>query len=254
MKEPQTVGEIVDRLPAPRSAEPQQGSAALMKLIERAAMSSDFDVAKLEKLLEVRDRWEATEARKGFVSALNAFKAKPPSIIKNKHVSFGTQKGSTEYDHATLDQVCDVIGGALSQHGLSHRWEVDQGEGMIRVTCVLTHELGHSERVSLQAGADQSGGKNNIQAIGSTVSYLSRYTLLAATGLAAKEHDDDGRSSEQFNLITPEQKDELIALLKETNADTKRYLTYMGVDALDEIPEAKFASAKAALEKKREKK
>lgn len=169
-------------------------SGALMKIIERAATDPQFDVAKLEQLLAVKERWEATEARKAFVAALGAFKANPPELTKNKHVSFETSKGTTEYHHATLDQVSLVIGQALSQHGLSHRWETEQVDGgLIRVTCVLTHTLGHSERVTMQAGRDESGGKNSIQGLGSTVTYLQRYTLLAATGMAVKGQDDDGK-------------------------------------------------------------
>jgi hypothetical protein len=52
---------------------------------------------------------------------MNAFKANPPAISKNKHVHFG----QTTYDHATLDHVTDTIIQALSKHGISHRWEVD---------------------------------------------------------------------------------------------------------------------------------
>ena len=37
-----------------------------------------------------------------------------------------------------------------------------------------------------------TGSKNAIQAIGSTVSYLCRYTLLCVTGLATSDPDDDG--------------------------------------------------------------
>jgi len=166
-------------------------SNSLMRIIDRAASDPAFDVAKLAQLLEVKERWEATEARKAFVTALTAFKASPPTLTKNKHVKFGT----TEYDHATLDQVTAVVGKALSAHGLSHRWEVEQKDATIAVACVLTHEKGHAERVQMSATADTSGSKNSIQAIGSTVTYLQRYTLLAATGLAAKGQDDDGLGS-----------------------------------------------------------
>ena len=157
------------------------------------AVQQGADLDKLEKLMALQERWEKTEARKAFVVALNAFKAAPPEIIKNKLVSFTTSKGKTEYKHATLDQVSGIIGAALAQFGISHRWEVEQPDGgKIRVTCVLTHSQGHSERVPLQANSDDSGGKNAIQGIGSTVTYLQRYTLLAATGMAVADHDDDG--------------------------------------------------------------
>ena len=156
------------------------------------AVSQGADLDKLEKLMQLQERWEANESRKAFVSALSAFKSDPPTINKDKHVSFTTSKGQTSYNHATLGNVCDVIGAALSKHGLSYRWSTEQAEGKIKVTCVLMHDKGHSESVSLQANGDESGGKNSIQAIGSTVSYLQRYTLLAITGTATQEQDNDG--------------------------------------------------------------
>lgn len=183
-----------DQLPAVAA---QSDAGALMQIIARAATDAMFDVAKLEKLLQVRERWEAAEARKAFVVALNTFKAAPPTVTKNKQVRFTTDRGTTEYRHATLDNVCEAIGEALSRHGLSHRWDVVQDKDAIRVACVLTHVLGHSERVSLEAMPDKSGSKNGIQAVGSTVTYLQRYTLLSVTGMATTEQDDDGRGAGQ---------------------------------------------------------
>lgn len=183
-----------DATPAPAG----QGSNALMAIINRAASDPAFDVAKLEQLLSVRERWEKDEARKAFVEALTAFKANPPDIFKNKTVAFS----GTKYKHASLDNVSIAIGTALSKYGLSHRWSVDQpADGRIKVTCVLMHSAGHSESVSMQSGADQSGSKNAIQALGSAVTYLERYTLLSATGMAVQDQDDDGRGSEPAKPI-----------------------------------------------------
>lgn len=162
-----------------------------MDMLSRA-IERGMDPATLKELMDLADRHNANEARKAFVTALNEFKANPPSIFKNKAVAFG--QGKTAYKHATLDNVSGEIGAALAKVGISHRWETEQLEGgMIRVTCVLTHALGHSERVPLQASPDTSGSKNAIQAVGSTVTYLQRYTLLAATGMAVQDQDDDGR-------------------------------------------------------------
>lgn len=169
-----------------------QQQATPMRLIEMA-VSQNADVDKLEKLFQLQLAWEKNEANKAFVTALNAFKADPPKITKNKEVDFSSAKGRTHYKHATLDQVSGVIGEALAKVGISHRWETEQMEGgLIKVTCILTHALGHSERVWLQASRDETGNKNNIQAVGSTVTYLQRYTLLAATGMAVQDQDDDG--------------------------------------------------------------
>jgi ERF superfamily len=156
------------------------------------ALTKGADINQLEKLMDLQLRWEANEAKKAFVQAMNDFKANPPEIIKNKTVSFK----DTTYKHATLDEVCDKITKSLSEHGISHRWSVAQSEGLIKVTCILTHRLGHSEQTTLCGGPDTTGSKNAIQAISSTVTYLERYTLFAATGLAAQNDDNDGRGAE----------------------------------------------------------
>lgn len=172
-------------------AQPQSDGHALMQIIERAASDSAYDVEKLRALLAVKKEWEADEARKAFVVALNAFKANPPQVLKDKAVAFGAGKAS--YKHAGLDNASELIGAALAEHGISHRWDVKQEGANITVTCILTHALGHSESVSMTAQADNSGSKNSIQAVGSAVSYLQRYTLFAASGIAPKNVDDDGR-------------------------------------------------------------
>ena len=211
------------------------------------AVEKKADLAQLQALMDMKERWEASESRKAFVAAMNAFKADPPELEKTKLVKFK----DTKFMHATLDKVCAIVGAALSKHGLSHRWEVQQADGAIKVTCVLTHELGHSERVTMQAGADTTGSKNAIQAIGSAVTYLQRYTLLSATGLAAKDQDDDGNGASNGGLITQDQVDELAALIKETKSDTTKFLAHFGSPSLVDLPASIFPKAKRMLETKK---
>lgn len=186
----------------PIAVAPSVTPASLLQV----ALQKGADMPTLERLIALQERMEANDARKAYVVAMSAFKTIPQTIAKNKLVSFTTAKGETHYMHATLDHICEVIGPSMAKNGLSHRWVVDQAEGgMIRVTCMVTHVLGHTESVTLVAGADQSGNKNNIQAVGSTVTYLQRYTLLSALGLATGGEDDDGAGSEPIQTITTEQ-------------------------------------------------
>lgn len=219
------------------------------------AVERGADLDQLTKLMDLQERWEANEARKAFVEALNAFKADPPVIARTKKASFVSKRtgGLTEYDYATLDKVSDIIGKALAEHGLSHSWRTDQSDDQaIRVTCILRHRLGHSEEVTMRAMPDDSGGKNLIQQIGSTVSYLERYTLLAATGLAAADQDDDGATG-GATPIDAEQKEQIIALIKETGADTAKLCKYFGVENIDQLAAAQFDAVIQALEQKRQK-
>jgi hypothetical protein len=190
---------VVEEEVAPRSVPVVQQSHAVVASATPAdllmhAMNSGADLDRLERLMDMQMKWEQREAHKAYTEAMAEFKRNAPTINQDKYVSFDTSKGTTAYSHATIGNVTGKIVGALAEHGFSHRWIPARGEGgMIAVTCEITHKLGHSETTTLEAGLDQSGGKNNIQAMASTITYLERYTLLAATGLAVKDQmDDDG--------------------------------------------------------------
>jgi hypothetical protein len=156
------------------------------------ALSRGADMEQLERLMALKERHDANEARKAYVAALAAFKAEPIDLRKTKAVGYETTGGVVGYKHATLADVVDAVVTAMAKHGLSHNWSVKQDSG-ITVTCTLTHALGHSESVSMTAAPDNSGKKNAIQQVASTVTYLQRYTLQSITGVAAKDvEDDDG--------------------------------------------------------------
>lgn len=179
-----------DRLPVA-----QEGSPAAMML---AAAAKGIPLEQIEKMMDLQERWEKNEARKAFVEDMTRFKSEPLEIFKRKQVSFETRDGdTTSYKHAELSDVADVVVPALSRHGFSHRWETKQEGSKITVTCTVTHRLGHSEQVWMEASPDASGKKNAIQQVASAITYLQRYTLLMVTGLATKEinRDDDGAGS-----------------------------------------------------------
>ena len=210
------------------------------------AVQQNADLDKMQKLMDLQERWEANEARKAFVSALNAFKADAPKIVKSKQVRFTTTKGVTEYKHALGGVASEVIGEALAKVGISHRWDVSQPDGgRIEVTCILTHAMGHSERVSLKASPDDSGGKNTIQAVGSAVSYLQRYTLFAATGLVPKDADDDGAGGGAVHAMTPAAREDFEARIG--LAESKRELEALWQEIAAECTKAGDVEAYAEL-------
>ena len=155
-------------------------------MLIRLAIEKGADLDKLEKVLDLQERYDKAEAKKAYVKAMAAFKENPPEINKDKSVAYKEVK----YNHASLANVTKKINSALSVHGLSAAWSTAQN-GAISITCKITHELGHSEETTLSAPSDNTGSKNAIQAIGSTIAYLQRYTLLCLTGLATYDQDDD---------------------------------------------------------------
>jgi hypothetical protein len=156
------------------------------------AMKNGASIAEVREFMMLKREFDADEARKSFVADMAEFKKNPPEIVKDKLVGYKNKDGSvTGYMHATIGNVTEAIVAGLAAHGFSHRWTIDQSGPQITVACVLTHKQGHSESTSLTAQKDDSGKKNQIQQVASTITYLQRYTLLAATGVATKDQSDD---------------------------------------------------------------
>lgn len=174
--------------PTPQRAVTVTTPADLITLaVERGA-----SVDQLERLFALKVQYEKHEAEKAMNEAMAAFHAEPVVILKRKHVEFASQKGLVSYNHAELSDVTDAIAPALGKHGLSFRWDVKQEQQKVVVTCIVSHRLGHSFSVTMDGPLDDSGLKNRIQQAGSTVTYLQRYTLLAAIGKSTKGTDNDG--------------------------------------------------------------
>lgn len=193
-------GELLDAMPSQALAVTDN---PYMAMAQQALALGKVD--QLDKLLDMQLKWDGDQARKAFVAAMAGFKSEPMEILKSKQVSFQTSKGKTEYKHAELSDVTAAVVPAMSRHGLSHAWEVKQEGQKITVACRLTHSMGHRESVEITAAPDESGGKNSIQAVASTISYLQRYTLLSITGMATTGMDDDGRTALDEPIPTKDQ-------------------------------------------------
>lgn len=194
-------------------------------------MKSGGSIAELREFMMLKREFDADEARKAFVADMAEFKKTPPEIVKDKLVGYKNKDGSvTGYMHATIGNVTEAIVAGLAAHGFSHRWTIDQGGANITVTCVLTHKQGHSESTPMTAQKDDSGKKNQIQQIASTITYLQRYTLLAATGVATKDQDDDDGKSFNKEEVDTSLADEYIAKIKLATTD-KEVLSIWNIGA-----------------------
>lgn len=213
----------------------------------RLAIASGTDLDKLEKLLVLQERWEANEARKAFNEAMSTFKANAPKIIKDKKVGYEAKGRLVGYKHASLFQVTQKIAAEMSRQGLSASWRVTQN-GTVSVTTRVSHVKGHYEETTLTAPADLSGSKNAIQAIGSTISYLERYGLLAICGLASADMDDDGNSVVEY--ITDKELSQITDMVDEYKINEAKFLSYMKIESLAKMPKADYQKAITALQQK----
>lgn len=207
--------------------EVQPSSAVMtpMDMLNRA-VSQGADIEILEKLMALQERWEASQARKAFDSAVAAAGAELPVIVRN-----ATGHNNKKYaDFAAIAAVVDPI---LGKHGLRFRFRTVQSDKAITVTCILFGH-GHSEETTLSGPADTSGNKNAIQAIGSTLTYLQRYSLVQMLGLAAG-NDDDGKAGAEKPRISQQQADTLHDLLEASGKSRPAFLKWAKVERMEDI-------------------
>lgn len=212
------------------------------------AVSQGANIDVLEKLMNLQERWEANQARKAFDNAMAMAKAEIPVIHKNRQVDFATAKGRTQYKHEDLAEVARTVSPILARHGLSYRFRTTSAVNEpVSVTCVVSHRDGHCEENTLCAGRDDSGSKNSIQAVGSTLTYLQRMTLKAALGLAASDDDDAATSEGKPKAISEDQVGELVSLIESKNADKARFLKFYRIDRISDLPADKYDAAVSLL-------
>jgi hypothetical protein len=230
---------------------PVSEAGALISFLERAARDPSVDVDKFERLMAMKERVEAQSAARKFNAAVSAAKGKIPPIFKNKTVDFTSQKGRTNYRHEDFAEIARVVDPVLAKHGLSYRYRSQQFSGKLTVTCVLSHASGHFEETTLEIGEDHTGNKNAIQAVGSSATYLQRYTLKLALGLSAST-DDDGKASAAaaIETITAEQATTLQELIESVGGNQKQFLAYFKIEKLAELPITQFDRALSAVKKR----
>jgi len=254
MTEPiETTAVEVSRVKTPVPANTQQVRELSPFEMMSTLIQQGVDLEKVEKMMALQERWEANEARKAYFAALSKFKSMDFTISKTEHVSYKNKLGKlTEYDHPDLARSLKILGQALSECGLVLTFTQRQEGNTLWVTAWLSHSMGHRESTTLSGPYDDSGGKNCIQSIGSSDSYLKRYTGFAITGVAAEGADNDGKASapepQKPQFITGKQLSEILDLADALPGDGKtRFLAHLKVSSYEEIPVAWFQQAKADL-------
>ena len=179
-----------------------------------------------------------TSAREELFSAL----AKAQAKIE------GVKKGADGYNYkyADLPSVWDVIRKPLTDNGIAIHQAVQGANGDLRLVTSIHHKNG---------GTMTDGGvplilvKNDMQGLGSAITYARRYGLMAAVGIAAEDDDGVG-AGEALLTITPEQKEIIVGLIKDANTDTETFCKHYDVNSVDDIPAERFAEVKKKMDGK----
>jgi hypothetical protein len=217
----------------------------MMALIERMALSSDVDLTKLERVLSYNERIYKDKARAAFDAAYSGLQVALPVLSENGEIR--DKHGELQHTYPLWEGINEVIKPILSEHGFALWFRTSCDGKTITVTGVLSHLGGHAEETTLTLPADLSGGKNAVQAIGSSTSYGKRYTAAALLNLTSSGEDDDGSGSAAQPLINGEQIATLLHALNETGGSEESLLAYLDIRTIDDLPASKFERTLEAI-------
>lgn len=213
------------------------------------AVERGMDPASLEKLVALYERVSDRNAAKEFAEAMAAFQAECPPIPKTSSAKITMKSGGQySYKYAELDAIVGVIRPLLSKHGLSYTWDSAEDSGKITCTCMIRHVNGHSVSAKFQCPVDSAAAMSGAQKSAAALTYARRQSLIQALGLTTCDPDTDAGATAR---ITDNQAANLEALMSEVGADRPRFLRYLGVESLADLPASEFTAAVSALEAKR---
>jgi len=216
----------------------------VLAMIERVATDPSASIEKLERMMAMRDKLQADQARAMFAQAFAAASAEFPMIPLNG-------RGDKQKPYALLKDIISGTKPVLSRHGLALSFGVDSAPDRVTVTAKLMNVAGHCESTSIERPKDPSGSKNAVQAVGSSQTYGQRYAAQAILGLSLGDDvDDDGKAAGAGDKIDADQFFTLKNLIEEAGADEAKFCEYLKVKELEELPARAFANAVSALRAK----
>lgn len=191
--------------------------------------------------------------------ALSKAQGEMPNIAKNAK--------AYNYKYADLAEINDVIKEPMKRNGLSLIHQMCWGE-CSKLVCTLLHDSGEWINTEVKLAYKPDGKVNEMQAIGSAITYARRYAICCLLNLAADaDLDDDGEKSAPKGQPIPVKKetvakeyvasgkkigkDQILqidaALANKTPQTKSAMLKWQGVSSVEEIEEYQFEAVMRSL-------
>jgi len=234
------------------AARPGDSSSTVLEWIERVVLDPRAEVEKLDRIMAMYERLKAKEAELAFNAAKGRILKKLAGIkfVKNRPAIYEIengkpQKGTYEaFKYAPLDEIDKHLRPLLAEENmdLSYSDEPREGGG-IRIRGRLKHlPSGHYEDSFMSAPLDTTGGKSEVQAAGSTNSFLRRYVVCNIFNIVVVGDDDDGA----MGTIDEDQTKTILDLIKKAKVGPK-FLKYMKARSVEEAGSFEAAVATIAV-------
>lgn len=193
---PQTVviehepsGAVAKQRMTPPAILPQAQYPATVEGLLSQAIDKGATIETIERLLAVRDKLLAEQAKKAYYADLAKFQGECPVIKKNKTVK--NKDKTNRYAYATAEQIENQTAKIRMRHGFSHTFRIKYENEIMSVTCVIQHIGGHTEESLFPVPIDTESYMNNQQRVASARTFACRYAMLSGYGIVTGDSDDD---------------------------------------------------------------
>jgi hypothetical protein len=151
--------------------------------------------------------------------------------------------------YADLAEVLNTVRPVFAKHGIAIIQSTGFSDGLVSVTTALVHKEGGY----VTSVASCTPAKVDAQGVGAATTYLRRYSLAAATGVA--QEDDDGQSAAHSRSapVAPPAKpsNQLLDLLAATEDATNEEVLRNLYKATENLVEHEKSEARKAIVQKR---
>jgi ERF superfamily len=233
------------------TASPVDSASSVLALINSLALDPRADLEKLDPIIALYERLKAKEAELQY----NAAKARilkklvGIKIVKDKPALYDIEGGRSQsgtyqaFKYAPLEEIHKHLRPLLAEEemDLSYSDEPLQSGGIL-IRGRLKHlPSGHYEDSFMPAPLDTTGNKSEVQAVGSTNSFLRRYITCNIFNIVVVGDDDDGNGG----TIDEAQTKTILDLIKRAKVGPK-FLKYMKAQSVSEAGSLEAAVATIA--------
>ena len=156
------------------------------------AVDKGVPIETMERLLSMREKIKAEQAREAYFTALSEFLSECPIIEKKRKVR--SKDGTTRYSYATLDDIVEQVKPFLANYGISYTIKTKVEKDSIEAITETHHVQGHTESSSFTVPIAAEAYMNEAQKSGSALTYAKRYSFCNALGILTGDEDDDASS------------------------------------------------------------
>ncbi len=231
-----------------------------VSLLREMALDERVDPAKMQAILDVQERMMKKEAEQAFDAAMLAIDKELPRLVRNTPVQYAVDKNKpngdkyTAFKYIKYEEVDEALRPLMKKNDLRMSFtsapRTGDGGGVM-VTAKLTHEKGHSIEAQMSVALDSSGGKSNLQGMGSSIAYARRILTCMLFNIVTVGEDNDGAAhSKPIEIDQAAEIDNRLRAMPDYDAYKNKFLKYMKVDSVRDIKSNEYLKAVNALEAK----